>query len=63
MLETGIWGPVGEAVLGAGRVFADSLVKIIALTVFLLPWVLVALTLFVVVRAIRRRRRAQPRRG
>ncbi len=57
VLETGIWGPVREAVLGAGRVFADSLAKIIALTVFLLPWVLVALTLFVVVRAIRRRRR------
>ena len=63
VLETGIWGPVREAVIGAGRVFADSLAKIIALTVFLLPWVLVALTLFVVVRAIRRRRRAQPRRG
>ena len=63
VLETGIWGPVREAVLGAGRVFAGSLAKIIALTVFLLPWVLVALTLFVVVRAIRRRRRAQPRRG
>ena len=46
------------AVLGAGRVFADSLAKIIALTVFLLPWVLVVLTLFVAVRAIRRRRRA-----
>lgn len=58
VLETGIWGSVREAVLGAGRVFADSLAKIIALTVFLLPWVLVALTLFVAVRAIRRRRRA-----
>ncbi len=58
VLETGIWGPVRGAVLGAGRVFADSLAKIIALTVFLLPWVLVVLTLFVAVRAIRRRRRA-----
>lgn len=58
VLETGIWGSVREAVLGAGRVFADSLAKIIALTVFLLPWVLVVLTLFVAVRAIRRRRRA-----
>ncbi len=58
VLETGIWVPVREAVLGAGRVFADSLAKIIALAVFLLPWVLVALLLFVVVQAIRRRRRA-----
>lgn len=58
VLETGIWVPVREAVLGAGRVFADSLAKIIALTVFLLPWVMVALTLFVIARAIRRRRRA-----
>ena len=42
VLETGIWVPVREAIVGAGRLFAESVAKIIALLVFVLPWILVS---------------------
>ena len=57
VLETGIWVPVREAVLGAGHLFAHSVAKIIALLVLLLPWVLVSLALWVLIRAAWRRLR------
>lgn len=56
VLETGIWAPVRDAIAGAGHGFAGSVAKIIALLVFLLPWVLAGLLAFVLARAWRRRR-------
>jgi Domain of unknown function (DUF4349) len=41
VLETGIWVPVRETIVGAGRLFAESVAKIITLLVFVLPWILV----------------------
>lgn len=57
VLETGIWAPVRDAIAGAGRGFASSVAKIIALFVFLLPWAIAALAGFLAVRAWLRRPR------
>jgi hypothetical protein len=57
VLATGMWAPVREAVLGAGRTFARSAAALISLLVAVLPWLVLLAGLGVALRAAWRRRR------
>ena len=58
VLETGVWAPVHDALVGAGHLFASSLAGLISFVVASLPWVVALLMAGVGVRALWRRRRA-----
>jgi hypothetical protein len=57
LLETGVWQPVRDTIVGAGRLFAESVAKIVALLVFLVPWALVSIPALLLCRVAWRRLR------
>jgi hypothetical protein len=60
VLETGMWSPVRDAMLGAGHAFANSLGGLVKFVVVALPWTIALLVGVLAVRTLWRRRRSRP---
>jgi hypothetical protein len=59
VLQQGLWAPVHDATVNAGRMFAGSVAVLVSVTATMLPWLLLLGVVVFVVRRVRRLRRAQ----